>query len=198
MNKGKILNEIDECIKNTDLAGINENIGLLLKDISDEDASMKLAQLLGDNYTQFKSDYLAKVLEIIIKKRLNLAFLNHPYNFLFQAVISAGSFEMYECYVEEAVMPFLANVIEDEHEMHYMELLNTAQELTEKLFKENKKCIKGRHYNGAISRKEQNENIVLLGEQDYIIMEDVVERYNSIVGRALIIEDLNKRSGLEF
>lgn len=197
MNNERVLDGLNECIQNLDLIGINENLDLLLKDTSDEDACIQLAQLIGNNYNQFKSDGLAKVLEIIIRKRINLALINHPFNFLFQTTVSTGSFEMYECYIEEAVIPFLSNVLIDEHELHYMELLNTAQELTNKLFDDNKKCIKGRHYNGAFSKYEKNGNVVLINEQDYIIMANVVEKYNTIIGRRDIINDLNTRSGID-
>lgn len=192
----KILSEINDCINNADLLNFDKNLDLLLIKLSDEDACKQLAQILGNNYSQFKSDYLAKILEIIIRKRSNLASVNHPFNILFQMTISTGSFEMYECYIEEYSVPYLSKIPLEEHELHYMELLNTAQELSEKLFKENKKCIKGMHYNGVSSRYENNENFMLINEQDYTIMEDVLERYNTIVGRGLIIEDLNKRSGL--
>jgi hypothetical protein len=193
----KILAEINECIQNYDLTSLDKNLDLFLKDTSDEFACQQLAQILGNNYTQYKSDGLAKVLENIIKKRKSLALINHPFNYLFQTIVSTGSIEMYECFIEEAAIPFLSNVDPEEHELYYMELLGTAQELTDKLFNDNKKCIKGKHYNGAFSKLEENENIVLINEQDYIIIEDVVERYNTIVGRRDIIKDLNNRGGLD-
>lgn len=197
MTKEIILSEINDCIQNKDLQGLDVNLDLLLKVTDNDFASVQLSAILGKNYTQFKSDYLAKVLEIIIRKRPMLALVNHPFNFLFQTTVSTGSFEMYECYIEEAVIPFLSNVISDEHEIHWMELLNTAQELSDKLFLKHKKCLKGTHYNGAFSKLESDEHIDLIHHQDYQIMADVIERYNSIVGRGEIIRDLNVRSGLE-
>ena len=197
MKTEKILSEITECIINADLIGLDKGLDLLLQATTDELACKELSQILCDFYTPFKSDYLATVVEIIIKRKRTIALVSHPTNFLFQTIISTGSYEMYECLIEEAVVPHLTKASPEEQEIYFLELQNTAQELSNKLFKENIKCIKGKHYNGAYSKLESNKNVVLINEEDYNILEDVVNRYNTIIGRRDIIKDLTTRSGLD-
>ncbi|MEI6627540.1 MAG: UDP-N-acetylmuramate dehydrogenase, partial [bacterium] len=44
----------------------------------------------------------AKMMEIIIRKRPNLAMLQFPENYLFRVAVLRGSTDLYECYIEEA------------------------------------------------------------------------------------------------
>jgi len=39
--------------------------------------------------------------------------------------------------------------------------------------------------------------VVLINREDYEIMDDVVEKYNAIIGRRDILRDLNKMQELE-
>jgi hypothetical protein len=77
-----------------------------------------------------------------------------------------------------------------------MELLNTAQTLVDYFFPDYKKCVKGLHYNGSFGVQDYKENVVLMHREDYKIMGDVVEKYNTLIGRRDILKDLNTRVGL--
>jgi len=196
MSAEQILNEINECIYNSDVNSLANNIDIITELLSDEEVSKELSMLLFQNYTSFKADALAKMMEIIIRKRPELALLKHPENFLFRVAIIKGSFELYECYIEEAVEPFLANQDADEQEMYYLDLMTTTESLSEAFFPQYESCKKGLHYNGAFGTAEDNPNVLLINRDNYEVMEDVMEKYNTIVGRRDIIQDLNKRAGL--
>lgn len=191
-----ILSEIHDQILNADLTELENNVRLLQEHTTELEASKKLSEIIYRNYTQYKSEYLSKVLETIIRTNPRLALVNHPENFLFEATIITGSVEMYECYLEESVLPFLSLVTPDEHEIHYMELLNTAQTLSEDLFNGYNKCIKGLNYNGSFGGNDVAANVVLVHQEDYEIMEDVLEKYNTLIGRRDIIKDLHTKAGL--
>ncbi|BAX80834.1 hypothetical protein [Labilibaculum antarcticum] len=196
MSAEQILNEINECIYNADLDGVEDNIDILTELLPDEEASKELSMLLFQNYTSFKAGSLAKMMEVIIRKRPQLALLKHPENFLFRVAIIKGSFELYECYIEEAVEPFLANQDADEQEIYYGDLMSITESLTEAFFPQYETCKKGLHYNGAFATAEDNPNVLLINRDNYEVMEEVMEKYNTIIGRRDIIQDLNKRAGL--
>lgn len=196
MTKKKILTEIEECYRNGDLDGVNENLDLLLEEVSYEDASQALSLLIYNKYRANRGDSLAKLLEIIIRKQPNLALLKHPNNYLYRVVLLRGSIDLYECYLEEAVHPFLSKVDVAQHKSYYMDLQNVAAGVTGSLFLQFQKCIKGRDYNSAFATSEEDENVVLINREDYEMMDDVVEKYNAILGGRDIVKDLYTRSGL--
>lgn len=191
MTKEEILVEMDECLDFASISGFKEQVGNLLENHSDEEASLFLAQYLMEKYTAFKADGLATYLEIAIQKRPNLAMLNHPENPLFKLAVIRGSKDLYDCYMEEAVLPFLSNAIADEHMDHYYELLAVAVKMDEIIFENYEPRLKGLHYNGGIPGEQTH--LVRINKDDYEVIEDVVEQYNAIVGRREILKDLNKR-----
>jgi len=195
MNKEQIIFEIDKFINESDINRFKSSLDQLLKLVSDEEASKILAEIIYKNYTTFRADSLAKIMEISIRRQPNLAILKHPENYLFRAALLRGSSELYECYIEEAVQPFLSNAASEEHDEHYSELLDVAENLTEVFFEKYPKCKKGLDYNGAFSRHENNDGVLLVNVEDYELMEDVIEKYNTIIGRRDIIKDLMTKVG---
>lgn len=196
----KVENLFKEMLKSLDRGDFNsivEKIDELLSVLSDYEASKHLSALILKEYTTYKSGYLASLLSTIIQRKPELAQVNHPENFLFKLCIVTGSKELYECYIEEAVMPFLQEKDNDEKSEYYLDLLAIAIQYTDLFFPKYVQCIKGMNYNGAFSKADSNPNAVLINREDYETMEDVVEKYNSIVGRRDIIEDLGKRDEME-
>jgi len=192
----KVENLFKEMLKGLDRGDFNsiaEKIDELLTVLSDYEASKHLSAMILKEYTTYKSGYLASLMSTIIQRRPELAQVNHPENFLFKLCIVTGSKELYECYIDEAVIPFLQEKDDDEKSEYYMDLLGIAIQYTDLFFPKYAQCIKGEDYNGAFSTSETNPNAVLINREDYETMEDVVEKYNQIVGRRNIIEDLEKR-----
>lgn len=197
MKHEKIVNKIEKAVIEADLKELDHQLDFYLKKTEDTEASQRLSEVLYKCYTTYKSEYLAKIMEVIITKRPNLAFVNHPQNFLFKTVLLTGSVEMYECYLEEAIMPSLQKTKDEDQEMYYLDLQITAQELSDYLFAKYPKCVKGLDYNSAFSNLKTKENVLLIHQQDYETLENVAKKYNTILGRRDIIKDLNKRAGLE-
>lgn len=52
-------------------------------------------------------------------------------------------------------------------------------------------------FNGVFARYEKDNSIALIHQEDFEIMDDVVEKYNSIVGRRDILADLEKRYNVD-
>ena len=195
MKKEEILEEIDDCMLRCDAKGLANNVDELLKVSKQEEVSYDLATRLFARYTTFKADSTAKLMEVIIRQKPRLAMLKFPENDMFRAAILRGSMDLYECYIEEAIEPHLKGKSEDKQVDCYLELYNIAEGLSLELFSQYQRSVKGTDFNGAFARYEKNENIALIHQEDFQIMDDVVENFNAIVGRRDILKDLNKRMG---
>ena len=194
MGHKETLNEIKECIDYGNFTVVDVLIDELLTDLSDFEASKQLSALILNEYTTFRSGHLAELLETIIRTRPELAQVNHPENFLFKLCVTTGSRDLYDCYIEEAVVPFLEDKDDDEKSVYYIDLYATAMKLTDHFFPNYIQCIKGMDYNGAFSTLDNNENVMLINREDYEIMEGLVENFNRIVGRRDIVSDLDERT----
>lgn len=197
MKKEDILEKIDDCMLRCDAKGLAENVDELLKVSKQEEACYDLATRLFARYNTFKADSTAKLMEIIIRQKPRLAMLKFPENDMFRAAILRGSMDLYECYIEEAIEPFLKGKSENKTVDCYMELYNVAEQLADDSFPKYVRCVKGMDFNGAYAKSEENPNAVLINQEDYEIMDEVVEKYNTIIGRRDILKDLNKRMGME-
>ena len=195
MSKDEILYDIEFCINNIDIEGLENNLDLLLGVVSDKEASVSLSQLLNKVYTSFKARGLAKIMEVIIRKRQNLALVNHPENPLFKLCVITGSFDLYECYIEEAVYTVLPQEKDDDAapNMYYQDLHIVAEKIKEYYYDKRTKCVKGYSYQGAFSTLEGNSNVVLINIEDYEMMESAIEKYNTLLGRDDIISDLENK-----
>jgi len=98
---------LDECLKYGDKACFEKNVQKLLNKVSEERATELLASYLYNRYTTFKADSIAGLMEIVIRKNLNLGLVNFPDNNLFRAAILRGSVDLFDCYIEEFAQPYL-------------------------------------------------------------------------------------------
>ena len=197
MKNEKILSDISANFKKAEIRAFEKNLDLLLTSGEDLDNSKGLSEVILKHYTTYKSGFLSKAMEIMIRKRPYLALVNHPNNFLFKVAVITGSKDLYECYIEEAAMLFIQDIPEEDHEMFFLGLHTAATRLITPLFNNYVQCIKGMDYNSAFGTLETNENVVLINREDYETLEDVVKKYNAIVGRKNIINDLAKRAGID-
>lgn len=193
MTKEIILEKIIDSMNHFDIEDLNTQLDEFLKISDDEEVSKELSALLFKRYTTFKAEGLAKFMEIFIRKKTELALLRFPENYFFRLAVLRGSMELYECYMEEAIEPYLKDKSEDDTFDFYIELQSIAEQLTEAFFGKYVKCIKGLDFNGAFGRYPENENLVLINKEDYEILDDAVEKYNTIIGRRDILADLDKR-----
>jgi len=108
MKKEIVLSKVENCIINCDLQGLSENVEVLLKSVSLDEASKELVNLLNNNYTSFNADATAKMMEVILRIKPSMGMLEFPDNCFFRLALITGSFDLYEGYKEEVVDPFLS------------------------------------------------------------------------------------------
>lgn len=191
--KDNILSEIEDCIERFDTMGLAMNVEILLTLTDEEDASKELSLILFKSYTSYKAEGTAQLMETIIRVNPQLALLKFPENYLFRTAVLKGSIELYECYLEEAIEPILTDKTEDEVFECYSDLYATADMINEAFFPKYVKCIKGLDFNGAFHQEGANNNLMLINKEDFDVMNDAIEKYNTIIGRRDILADLTKR-----
>ena len=187
--KANILQKINGYIVNCTLSGINNEVEKLLTIVSDYEASQELATLFIKNYTLYKADALAAILEIMIHGHKRLALVNGALNPLFRLAIFKGSVDLYECYMEEAIYPFLEDKCEEDKNEYYNKLLCEATTLTNLCFENYKIVRKGIHLNGAMP--SDRGGFVLMAEENYEVMNNLYEHFNAIIGRRDILKHLD-------
>ncbi|MFZ4799492.1 MAG: hypothetical protein ACOYMA_18480 [Bacteroidia bacterium] len=197
MKKEEVLKEIDDCILNCDTRNLAKNVEELLSQTDEDDACQCISQILLRHYTTYRADATAALMEIIIRKHPNLATIKFPDNYLFRLVILSGSMDLYECYIEEAIEPMLKGKEESDVLDYYMGLYTTAEKYNDGIFSKYVRYIKGMDFNGAFSRYEKDANVAMIHQENYEIMDSIVEKYNSIVGRRDILKNLNKKIRLD-
>lgn len=188
MKKEEILEEIDDCMLRCDTKGLAKNVDELLKVSKQEEACYDLATRLFARYNTYKSDSTAKLMEVIIRQKPRLAMLKFPENDMFRVAILRGSLDLFECYIEEAIEPFLKGKSQSKTEDCYMELLNVAEQITDDFFPKYVRCVKGMDFNGAYARSEENQNAVIINHEDFEVMDDVVEKYNTILDVEILLK----------
>ena len=137
---------------------------------------------------------MAGILQIVIHSNPNLALLKSSENHLFRLVVIKGSMDLYECFLEEAIEPFLKDKNEDEQLDCYLDLYTVAIQLNDYFFSQYTACVKGIDFNGVFGDHDENPSISLINTEDFEILDDVVEKFNTTIGRRDIIKDLEERS----
>jgi len=193
MKKEELFKKLNDCYNCGDQAGIVEHIKNYQNFVSEENASKDLAEYIYTEFTTYKADAMAGIMQLVIESNPNLALIKFPENYLFRLVVIKGAMDLYNCFIEEAIEPFLKGKDEDEQSDYYMELYSVATNLNDAFFPKYTPCVKGADFNGVFSVSEQNPNVSLINTQDFEIMNDVVEKYNTIIGRRDIIKDLEDK-----
>ena len=175
--RSKIVETVQQYIDNTDL----------------EEACKDIAEFIYLKYTTFNADTMAGFMEIAIKHKPEIAQLRFPENYLFRAAIIKGSKDLYDCFIEEAVEPYLASKNEEETADYYTELYSVAYNLNEHFFPQYVPCVKGMDFNGAFGHNSTGPGIAQIHISDFEVMNHVLEKYNTIIGRRDIIADLEER-----
>ena len=189
----EILEEIADCIEAADIKGFTKSVKELLISTDKEGACKELSAILFRRYTTYNADSTAKWMEIILKIDSELGILKFPENYFFRLAIIKGSPELYQCYIEEVIEPYLRNKDEEFVFDSYSDLYALADKLTDTLFPKYERSVKGSDFNGAFAMHELIPNSVIINNDDYEYMDSVIERYNTIVGRRDIVKHLMER-----
>ena len=193
MTKEDLFQKLDDCYDYGDKKGMLDNIQNYQKNVSEELASRYLAEYIYLKFTTYKADAMAGIIQMIIRDNPNLALLKFPENYFFRLAVIKGSMDLYECFIEEAVEPFLKGKDEEAKGDYYVELYTVASKLNDHFFPQYVPCIKGMDFNGIFGVYEKNSAVSLIHTEDFEILDDVVEKYNTILGRRDIILNLEER-----
>jgi hypothetical protein len=193
-----ILDEMYNCLDYADLDGFKEQVKKYLKTTDESTASQALATFIVTEYTASKADAMSKLMEIIIRSNPNLALINYPENHFFRIIMISGSMDLFECYTEEVIEPHLAKSSEKEYKAYYDKLLKLGAKMNTIFSDQYEPQIIGMHFNGPFATDDYNPNVALINQEDYEFMNDIVNKFNTIVGRRDVIKALMTKSGLKF
>lgn len=197
MEKEEIIEEMYNCLDYGNLNEFETQINNYLGICDVSTASVDLAMFLVKQYRSVIADSIAKWMEIIFRCNPDLALVNFPFNHFFRIILVTGSLELFECYIEEAIEPHLENLSDEKQKDYYNQLLRFGTELNTLFSDQYHTQVKGRDFNGALDVDDNNEFVVLMHKEDYEIMNEIVDKYNTIVGRRNIIKALLEKSGHE-
>jgi hypothetical protein len=191
----KILDKLYDCMDCADLIGFEKQVKKYLLTTDEATASQALAMFIVTEYTAARADALAKLMEIIISCNPNLALIKHPENHFFRLCLIRGSMDLFECYMEEAIEPHLENSSQEEYKEYYTKLLHLGAKLNTLFTDQYEPQIKGLHFNGAFS--DDGAGVVNINADDYETMNDIIDKYNTMVGRRDIIKALMTKVGMQ-
>jgi hypothetical protein len=192
-----ILDELYNCMDCSDLKGFEKQVKAYLETTDESTASQSLASFIVTEYRAERADTIAKLMEIIIRCNPNLALINYPENHFFRIVIISGSMDLFDCLTEEAIEPYLENLSNEEYDEYYTKLLHLGANLVTLFADQYQQQIKGLHFNGAFAKDENNPNAVLINQEDYEKMKDIVDKFNTIIGRRDIMKALIMKAGMK-
>lgn len=196
MTQEEFFENITKCLDYGNIQGVESNLRILNEEYSPEDAGQLLSFYILKKYTLFRADMLSVVLEKAIRVNRELALVMFPDNFIFRLTMAAGSVELYECFIEEAIEPELIEqgYNKEQEQNYYLKLCETAAAYNSQYATQYHEFRKGVHYNSAMSDPDRL-GYVHLSEEDYSEIENIIAVYNKLVGRRKILGDLLKRSG---
>ena len=193
----KILDAMYDCLDYADLDGFEKQVKKYLKTTDESTASQGLATFIVTEYTASNADAMSKLMEIIIRCNPNLALINYPENHFFRIIMISGSMDLFECYAEEAIEPHLENSSEKEYKAYYNKLLQLGAKMNTLFSDQYEPQINGIHFNGPFATDDNDPNVALINQEDYEFMNDIVNKFNTIVGRRNVIKALITRAGIE-
>ena len=193
-----ILDELYNCLDYADLKGFEKQVKDYIKTTDEKTASQDLATFIVTEYRAERADTMAKLMEIMIRVNPNLALINYPENHFFRIIIISGSMDLFECFTEEAIESNLANSSEEEYKEYYTKLLHLGVKMNTLFSDQYEPQIKGIHFNGSFATDDNNPNVALINHYDYELMNDIVDKFNTIIGRRDVIKALMTKVGMKF
>lgn len=188
-SKEQILEKIRKCFLSASLPTINQEIAKLLEFMDEANVSQKIATLFIKDYTFYQSDYFAAILASIIQEHRGLALVNGVKNPFFQMAIFKGSIDLYECYMDMAIIPLLEDKGKDQTGYDfYTDLIKEANLITDACFDNYQAVRKGIHFNGG---RPNEEGFITMHQEDYDVMHALYEHFNAIIGRRDILKLMN-------
>ncbi len=186
-----IKDRIDESINFGDEDFFRKDIEILVDKVSYNECCKCIAEIFIEKYSSFKSEAIAEYIKIFFGVIPKLALANLPDNYIFKLAVIKGSFEIYRMYMEQGFDIALEESDQGNLLDKLFDLQEFAQNINEIIFSNYYPSIKGQQYNSGVVDDDENE--VIINKSDYDTMQNVIEDYNAIIGRSLILKDLEKR-----
>lgn len=186
------------CLDYADLKGFENQVKKYLKTTDESTASQGLATFILTEYRSERADTMAKLMEIILRCNPDLALINYPENHFFRIIMISGSTDLFDCYTEEVIEPHLENASEEEYKAYYTKLLHLGAKLNTIFTDQYQPQLKGIHFNGSFATDDNDSGIALINQEDYDVMIDIVDKYNTIIGRKEVIKALMTKVGMKF
>ena len=197
MEKEKILKIMYNCLDSADLVGFENQVKLYLQTYGEEASSQDLAMFLVKEYTASRADTIAMLMEIIIRQNPNIALINHPENHFFRIAMITGSLELFECLTDESIEPHLENTSDEEYKAYYTPLLHLSAKLNTLFSEQYQPIIKGIDFNGGFPN-QSDDRLLSIHKSDFETMDDVVNIYNTMIGRRNIIKALMDKVEMKY
>lgn len=176
-----ISNKLIDCMEN---GSVSAFIKVLEDDLSNEPAvngCICIGQAILKAYTFYKADMLALFLEKAIRFNPEWSKVKDKgVNPLFRLGFLTGSWDLYQCFIEE-VDGITDNMLADA----YAEWYNMNEQILDSYHM----FLKGREYNSGVTMNGKR----VLDLEDFKIMNLMSENYNAILGRRKILKDLDER-----
>jgi hypothetical protein len=140
-----------------------------------------ISQAILMAYTSYKADMLARFLEKAI--RINPEWpkvKGKGINPLFQVGFLTGSWDLYQCFIEE-----VDGITDEMLADAYGEWYNMNEQILDSYHM----FLKGREYNSGVTMDGKQ----VIDIEDFKIMNLMSENYNAILGRRKILKDLDDR-----
>jgi hypothetical protein len=189
-SKEKIIKKLHECLYNGDVDGWSRTFKKLMESEKNEEEVVDIiCWLLHENYTFYKEESFAVFLEKILEVNPGLGMLKFPENKFYHLSIMNGSTELFDCYSDLIIKPYIARNDTPELEGKILVMAGAAKDmLADKLGKLGPLKL-GREFNSGIA-VDNDETKMVIDKYDYDQLIKKVNEMNVIWGLRKIIISL--------
>jgi hypothetical protein len=153
-------------------------------------ASIDLSAFLAFQYDHDKEEDLATIMYLMLKANRDIGLINFPENNFFKIALITGSFGLLDVYLTQIISYYLENKSIEEWKSCYTKLLKKAIDLSQLFMTQYDFVIKGIDY--QLPEKSEKD-LLILSKKDHEEMQDTIDKFNKIVGRKKIMDELVDR-----
>jgi len=191
MTKESIIESLYDCLKQADPEHfIAYQVENYINFSNIQTASIDLSAFLAFQYDHDKEEDLATIMHLMLRANRDIGLINFPENNFFKIALTTGSFELFDVYLMQVVSYYLENKSIEEWKSCYTKLLKKAIDLNQLFMTQYDFVIKGIDY--QLPEKLENNHLIL-SNKDHEEMQDTIDKFNKIVGRKKIMDELVDR-----
>lgn len=182
--------KLQESIDCGNLKSFKEEIKIFIDDSEDDVAAQYLGLYIYEYYTTYKANAAAGLMQAVLQEKLDLGIVGFPDNIFFRIVVFRGSVDLWECYLEDFAQPYLEKNTSIDKLDFYCEMYALLTQYTEEIDEKEERVLKGVHFNGVFGEVENSPGVRFIHSEDFEIMDNVVEKFNAIIGRRVILKQI--------